>query len=189
MLLSILLASQTATRRRLPLVVQVSEQSLGRPRRCRLLLGHGDVDEVLGVDEVGGLKGKRSPDRVAVRHGHDDGSMTLGGRALRFVARGRRRARTAGRELRVLRRPRPAHQAVMDRMLAGVSTRNVERVGEPVGTQVEQTSSVAAPNDQPHQEVAEPVTVSPSTPSDRRQRSTTIRATSSGFVFTYLALG
>src|SRR3954463_7698298 len=32
------------------------------------------------VDEVVGLKGKHNADRAAVRHGHEGGSMTLGGR-------------------------------------------------------------------------------------------------------------
>jgi len=32
------------------------------------------------VDEVVGLKGKHNRDRTASRHGHEDGSMTLGGR-------------------------------------------------------------------------------------------------------------
>ena len=32
------------------------------------------------VDEVVGPKGKHDPDRTAKRHGHEDGSMTLGGR-------------------------------------------------------------------------------------------------------------
>ena len=34
----------------------------------------------LEVDEVVGPKGKHDPDRSAKRHGHEDGSMTLGGR-------------------------------------------------------------------------------------------------------------
>ena len=32
------------------------------------------------VEDVVGLKGKHDPDRTAKRHGHEDGSMTLGGR-------------------------------------------------------------------------------------------------------------
>ena len=32
------------------------------------------------VDEVVGPKGKRNPDRSAVRHGHETGEVTLGGR-------------------------------------------------------------------------------------------------------------
>jgi putative transposase len=44
------------------------------------------------VDEVVGPKGKRNPDRTAVRHGHEDGEVTLGGRR---VGVARPRARTA----------------------------------------------------------------------------------------------
>jgi len=46
-------------------------------------VGLGVVHELmeLEVDEVVGPKGKHNRDRVAVRHGHEDGSMTLGGRA------------------------------------------------------------------------------------------------------------
>ena len=40
------------------------------------------------VDEVVGPKGKHDPDRTAKRHGHEDGSMTLGGRRVRSAARG-----------------------------------------------------------------------------------------------------
>ena len=64
------------------------------------------------VDEVVGPKGKQNPDRTAKRHGHEDGSMTLGGRR---VPVSRPRMRTVDdehelpvAELRVLRRPGPA---------------------------------------------------------------------------------
>jgi hypothetical protein len=33
------------------------------------------------VDEVVGLEGKHDPDRVAVRHRHESGEVTLGGRS------------------------------------------------------------------------------------------------------------
>jgi putative transposase len=99
----------------------------------------------LEVDEVVGAKGKHNPDRVAVRHGHDDGSMTLGGRR---VAVRRPRLRTADdeRELPVesyeyFADRDPLTRAVIDRMLAGVSTRKFAQVGEPVGSEVEQASS------------------------------------------------
>jgi putative transposase len=44
------------------------------------------------VDDVVGRKGRHLPDRTAVRHGHDGGEVTLGGRR---VPVGRPRARTA----------------------------------------------------------------------------------------------
>jgi putative transposase len=102
----------------------------------------------LEVDEVVGPKGRHNPDRVAVRHGHDDGSMTLGARR---VGVRRPRVRTAGdeRELSIetyeyfVDRD-PLTRAVMDRMLAGVSTRRFAGVGEPVGTAVERASSATA---------------------------------------------
>ena len=48
------------------------------------------------VDEVVGPKGKWNAERTAVRHGHENGEVTLGGRR---VAVKRPRARTADGEL------------------------------------------------------------------------------------------
>jgi putative transposase len=96
------------------------------------------------VTEIVGPKGKHDPERTASRHGHEDGSMTLGGRR---VAVSRPRARSVeGRELpvasyRYFADRDPLQRAVMDRMLAGVSTRKFARVGEPVGEPVERTAS------------------------------------------------
>jgi len=99
----------------------------------------------LEVDDVVGPKGKHNPDRVAKRHGHEDGSMTLGGRR---VAVRRPRMRTAddehelpGETYGYFADRDPLTRAVMDRMLAGVSTRKFARVGEPVGSDVEQSST------------------------------------------------
>jgi transposase-like protein len=96
------------------------------------------------VDEVVGPKGKWNPERTAKRHGHERGSMTLGGRRVEVS---RPRVRTADDE----REPPvstyeyfadrdPLTRAVMDRMLAGVSTRKYASVGEPVGEDVEASS-------------------------------------------------
>jgi len=99
------------------------------------------------VDEVVGPKGKWNPERAASRHGHQDGSMTLGGRR---VPVSRPRARSVdGKELPVATYEYfadrdPLQRAVMDRMLAGVSTRKFARVGEPVGDDVERASSSKA---------------------------------------------
>jgi putative transposase len=97
------------------------------------------------VDDVVGPKGKWNPDRTAKRHGHEDGSMTLGGPR---VPVSRPRMRTADDEHE---RPvqtydcfadrDPLTDAVMNRMLAGVSTRKYARVGEPVGNDVEQSAT------------------------------------------------
>jgi putative transposase len=97
------------------------------------------------VDEVVGPKGKHNDDRSAVRHGREDGSMTLGGR--RVPVR-RPRMRTADDEHELPVRTYeffadrdPLTDAVMNRMLAGVSTRKYARVGEPVGREVEQSAT------------------------------------------------
>ena len=110
-------------------------------------VGLGVVHELmeLEVDEVVGPKGKHNPDRVAKRHGHEDGSMTLGGRRV-AVRRPRMRTADDEHELPVasygyFADRDPLTRAVMDRMLAGVSTRRCAGVGEPVGEDVERASS------------------------------------------------
>ena len=77
-------------------------------------VGLGVLHELMEaeVDEVVGPKGKHDPERAAVRHGHEDGEVTLGGRR---VPVSRPRARSADGEqrgragdLRALRRARSA---------------------------------------------------------------------------------
>ena len=87
--------------------------------------------------EVVGPKGKWNPDRTAVRHGHENGEVTLGGRRVQVS---RPRARTADGESEV---PLETYEhfadrdqldgVVLERMLAGVSTRKYRRAQEPVG--------------------------------------------------------
>jgi transposase-like protein len=95
------------------------------------------------VDEVVGPKGKHNRERAASRHGHEAGSMTLGGRR---VPVSRPRARSVDdKELPIATYEYfadrdPLQRAVMDRMLAGVSTRKFARVGEPIGSEIEQTA-------------------------------------------------
>ena len=93
------------------------------------------------VDDIVGPKGKHNPDRVAVRHGHDDGEVTLGGRRVEVR---RPRARTADGESEVSLQTYehfadrdPMSRVVLERMLAGVSTRRYRRTQEPVGEEVE----------------------------------------------------
>ena len=93
------------------------------------------------VEGVVGPKGKWNRDRVAVRHGHADGEVTLGGRR---VAVQRPRVRTADGEREValvayehFADRDPLSRVVLERMLAGVSTRRYERTQEPVGVEVE----------------------------------------------------
>jgi len=100
------------------------------------------------VTEVVGPKGKHDPERAAKRHGHEDGSMTLGGRRVK-VARPRMRSADDERELPLgtyehFADRDPLTRAVMDRMLAGVSTRRFAGVGEPVGEDVEGGSSATS---------------------------------------------
>ena len=99
----------------------------------------------LEVEDVVGPKGKHEPERVPVRHGHENGSMTLGGRRVQ-VSRPRMRTSDDEHELpvqtyRYFADRDPLTRAVMDRMLAGVSTRRFAGVGEPVGEEVEQKSA------------------------------------------------
>jgi putative transposase len=65
-------------------------------------VGLGVVHELmeLEVAEVVGPKGKHDPDRIVKRHGHEDGSMTLGGRRVP-VRRPRMRTADDCRELPV----------------------------------------------------------------------------------------
>lgn len=110
-------------------------------------IGLGVVHELMEaeVTEVVGEKGKWKADRAAKRHGHEDGSMTLGGRRVQ-VSRPRIRTADDEHELPVetyqyFADRDPLTRAVMDRMLAGVSTRKYAQVGEPVGVKAEQPST------------------------------------------------
>ena len=106
-------------------------------------VGLGVLTELMEeeVEEVVGAKGRHDPDRTAVRHGHEAGEVTLGGRR---VGVQRPRARTADGESEVALATyehfadRDALQRiVLERMLAGVSTRRYPRTQEPVGEEVE----------------------------------------------------
>jgi putative transposase len=134
-----------------PQILEALGELVGAAREGLLALsvgvGLGVVHELMAleVDEVVGPKGKHNAGRVAKRHGHEDGSMTLGGRRV-AVRRPRMRTADDGRELPVdtygyFADRDPLTRAVMDRMLAGVSTRRFARVGEPVGSEVEASSS------------------------------------------------
>jgi putative transposase len=91
--------------------------------------------------EVVGPNGKHNPDRTAVRHGHEDGEVTLGGRRVQVK---RPRARTADGESEVPLKTYDhfacrdqLEKVVLERMLSGVSTRQYRRAQEPVGPEVE----------------------------------------------------
>ena len=134
-----------------PRIQEALGELVGAAREGLLALsvgvGLGVVHELMEaeVTEVVGPKGKWKADRTAKRHGHDDGSMTLGGRRVQ-VSRPRIRTADDEHELPVatygyFADRDPLTRAVMDRMLAGVSTRKYAQVGEPVGEKVEQSSS------------------------------------------------
>ena len=106
-------------------------------------VGLGVLRELLEqeIDEVVGPKGKWNRERTAVRHGHEDGEVTLGGRRASVK---RPRVRTADGEFEV---PLVTYEhfadrdqledVVLERMLSGVSTRQYRWAQEPVGGEVE----------------------------------------------------
>jgi putative transposase len=106
-------------------------------------VGLGVLTELMEeeVEDVVGPKGKWNPERAAVRHGHEDGEVTLGGRRVEVK---RPRVRTADGEAEVPLQTYehfadrdPLGRVVLERMLAGVSTRRYRRTQEPVGEEVE----------------------------------------------------
>jgi putative transposase len=96
------------------------------------------------VVDVVGVKGKHDAERVAVRHGHESGEVTLGGRRVQ-VERPRVRSADGSAEVRLETYEHfadrdPLTKVVLERMLAGVSTRRYRRTTEPVGSEVEQAA-------------------------------------------------
>jgi putative transposase len=104
-------------------------------------VGLGVLHELMEVEveDVVGVKGRHDPDRVAVRHGHEAGAVTLGGRRV-AVNRPRVRAVDGGEvELATYQHfadRDPLTRMVLEQMLAGVSTRRMVRTREPVGEPV-----------------------------------------------------
>jgi putative transposase len=97
------------------------------------------------VTAMAGPKGKHNPDRVAVRHGHEQGSVTLGGRRIP-VQRPRVRAADGSGELPVaayelFSSTELLGRLALERMLGGLSTRRYPLGLEPVGVEVEQAAS------------------------------------------------
>lgn len=106
-------------------------------------VGLGVMHELMAeeVQDVCGPKGKHDPERVAYRHGGDEGEVTLGSRRV-GVRRPRMRAKDDSGEVPVETYEHFASRdvlsaVVLERMLAGVSTRRFVRTQEPVGEQVE----------------------------------------------------
>ena len=130
-----------------PRIQEALGQLVGAAKEGLLALsvgvGLGVLEELMceEVDEVCGPKGKHDPDRTAYRHGTDDGEVTLGGRRVQ-VERPRMRTKDGQSEVPVRTYEHFASRdqlsrVVLERMLAGVSTRRYRRCQEPVGEQVE----------------------------------------------------
>jgi len=130
-----------------PRIQEALGQLVGAAKEGLLALsvsvGLGVLSEMMAweVDEVCGPKHKHNPDRTAYRHGTDDGTVTLGGRRLE-IERPRMRAKDGSGEVPVRTYEHfadrdPLQRVVMERMLAGVSTRRYRRTQEPVGEQIE----------------------------------------------------
>jgi len=92
------------------------------------------------VDRIVGPKGKHDRDRIAKRHGHTPGEVTLGARRVP-ISRPRVRTADDSEEIGLDSYQEFASRdllggLMLERMLAGVSTRRSRRVDEPVGEQV-----------------------------------------------------
>jgi transposase-like protein len=145
--------AQVATASEAVLPVRVQEalgELVGAAKEGLLALsvgvGLGVLAELMEdeVDEVVGPKGRHDPARTSVRHGHEAGEVTLGGRRV-AVERPRVRAVDGAGEVALQTYAHfadrdPLTRLVLERMLAGVSTRRYERVLEPVGARVDETA-------------------------------------------------
>ena len=144
-------ASAALTEFDLPDTVSVAMGDLAETMREGLLalaVGAGlQVMQVMMADsvtELCGPKGRHDSDRSALRHGSEDGSVTLGGRRVP-VRRPRVRSADKATEVSV-----PAYELfsstellgkmALERMMAKLSTRRYSAGLEPVGTSVEATA-------------------------------------------------
>jgi transposase-like protein len=139
-----------------PRVQEALGELLGSAKEGLLALsvgvGLGVLAELLEeeVVDVVGAKGKHDPERTAVRHGHESGEVTLGGRRVQ-VERPRVRTADGRAEVRLqtyeyFADRDPLSRSVLERMLAGVSTRRYRRTQEPVGGEVEQAARSTSPS-------------------------------------------
>jgi putative transposase len=97
------------------------------------------------VTAVCGPKGRHDPERVGMRHGHERGSVSLGGRRVP-VQRPRMRATDGSGELPVasyelFSGTEMLGRMALERMLSGLSTRRYPVGLEPVGARTEQTAT------------------------------------------------
>src|SRR6266480_7496815 len=123
-----------------PRVQEALGELVGSAREGLLALsvgvGLGVLAELLEeeVVDVVGAKGRHDPERTAVRHGHEWGEVTLGGRRV-GVERPRVRSADGASEVRLATYDYfadrdPLTRSVLERMLAGVSTRRYRRTQE-----------------------------------------------------------
>jgi transposase-like protein len=143
-------AAATAVEAVMPDAVSVTLAELaGSLREGLLALAVGAGFQVMNaiIDDsvcaLAGPKGRHDPDRAAVRHGTEDGSVTLGGRRVPIR---RPRVRTTDRTAEVAV---PAYELfsssdvlsamALERMMAKLSTRRYAAGLEPVGAAVEAT--------------------------------------------------
>lgn len=141
-------ASESAVALDLPERIQLSLGEIAGDAREGLLalsvrVGLAVLQETMEweVERVVGPKGRHDEGRVAKRHGHTRGEVTLGGRRAPV---GRPRVRSADdrheiqlESYREFTSRDPLSEVVVERMLAGVSTRGYRRTQEPVGSEVE----------------------------------------------------
>ncbi len=143
-------AEQAVTRIERPLSPRVQEalgELVGVAQEGLLALsvglGLGVLTELMEeeVTEVVGEKGRHDRARAAVRHGHEGGEVTLGGRRV-GIERPRVRATDGSGEMalsvyRHFADRDPLTRIVLERMLAGVSCRRYGRTQDPVGSELE----------------------------------------------------
>ena len=96
------------------------------------------------VETLCGPKGRHDPDRAALRHGSDDGLVTLGGRQV-VITRPRVRSADRSKEVTLSTYDWASStellgRLAMEKMLAKISTRRYGAGLEPVGTAVEAKS-------------------------------------------------
>ena len=135
-------AEQAVTSMERPLPARVQEalgELVGAAQEGLMALsvgvGLGVLAELMEeeVTEVVGERGRHDPERAAVRHGHEAGEVTLGGRRVP-IERPRVRAADGSGEVglgvyRHFADRDPLSRIVLERMLAGVSCRRYGRVG------------------------------------------------------------
>ncbi len=126
----------------------------GEVREGLLALAVGAGLQVMGaimeedVTAVCGPRGRHDVDRVATRHGHERGSVSLGGRRVP-VERPRIRAADGCGEVAVssyelFSGTEVLGRMALERMLAGLSTRHYPAGLEPVGTRTEQAATATS---------------------------------------------